>query len=429
MVWGIVGCTGNVEIVGLPSCGDGEVDASEACDDGNAWGGDGCTADCVVETEPLEAEPNDEAASAQAVETPAMLLGHLVPGDVDCFSLAVPEAGAVRATLTEPGAETCSFDAVLQLFDEADALVATGLPSVADGCSAIDPDVDTFARYLPAGTYTVCASPAFDGSVPAYALELDVFDSCTELDPLAPDPSQDLEADGLADVCDDDDDDDGVFDDVDNCPEVPNGPATTGWNTSDEGRIRQWMVLGPFSDGASPKGCEPTAANGAGETDATSAPQLGDVGAVGSWFAEWQWRHDSSVMRFTDWFSNTPAPREAYAAVWLFSEAERDVELALGADDGFRVWVGDVEVGVHRGCQGVYPDAYRYPATLLAGWNRLLVKVYDGGGGWGVVARVFEPDGTTPVVDLDTSLAPAPWADDQSDTDGDGLGDICDPTP
>ncbi|MBD3312874.1 DUF4215 domain-containing protein [Candidatus Woesearchaeota archaeon] len=34
----------------LPSCGDGVVDSGEECDDGNKLNGDGCTADCVIET-------------------------------------------------------------------------------------------------------------------------------------------------------------------------------------------------------------------------------------------------------------------------------------------------------------------------------------------------------------------------------------------
>ena len=30
----------------FPRCGDGILDAGEACDDGNTAGGDGCAADC-----------------------------------------------------------------------------------------------------------------------------------------------------------------------------------------------------------------------------------------------------------------------------------------------------------------------------------------------------------------------------------------------
>src|SRR4051812_28895311 len=46
------------------TCGDGVKDTGEGCDDGNAWGGDGCTPRCTVESGQLEREPNDDPKSA-----------------------------------------------------------------------------------------------------------------------------------------------------------------------------------------------------------------------------------------------------------------------------------------------------------------------------------------------------------------------------
>ena len=67
---------------------------------------------------------------------------------------------------------------------------------------------------------------------------------------------------------------------------------------------------------------------------------------------------------------------------------------------------------------------------MLAGWNLLMMKVYDQGGAWGNIVRFKDPDTDTPIADLEISLSPdGPWTDDQGDLDGDGIGDYCDPEP
>lgn len=414
-----------------PVCGDGQVAGDESCDDGNAWGGDGCDPACELEDGPFEEEPNDDVGQAQVVTLPATLSGNLPPADRDCFELTVPESGALTATWTSPDADGCAVDTFVELLDADGVRRTAGLPDLRTGCGGIDPETDTFARYLQAGSYTVCLGSVLGDPVSQYEITLSVADSCTDLGPLTPHPSQDLEADGIADVCDDDDDDDGVADASDNCPAAPNGPQQPfPWSTADEGFVRLWMVLGPFTEGTAPTGCEPSVDSLAGPVDADVAAVLGDTVESIPWFAHFTWPADTPVLRFTDWFDATPAPREAYVMTWVHAPEPRDVELALGADDGLRVWLDGIELGSVAGCQGVYVDAFRFAGTLQKGWNRLLIKVHDGGGGWGLVARFYAADGTTPLTDLDVSLAgPAPWLDDQTDSDTDGIGDLCDPTP
>ena len=73
----------------------------------------------------------------------------------------------------------------------------------------------------------------------------------------------------------------------------------------------------------------------------------------------------------------------------------------------------------------VVVDKFTAPVVLNAGWNRLLLKIYDQGGGWGTYARFLDDDG--PLTDLELSLSPGGgWAFDQTDSDGDGKGDVCD---
>ena len=270
----------------------------------------------------------------------------------------------------------------------------------------------------------------FGEELATYELALDVVDSCADLGPLTPAPSQDLDADGVANVCDDDDDNDGVPDVTDNCPRVPNGPERPfPWSTEDRGFIRHWLVTGAFRDGDSPGGCEPSPdAFTDPVDDANATPVLGDLATGEPWFAVLTWPEATPVVWFTDWFTRPPS-REGYVATYLYAPEERQGELAMGADDGFRVWLNGAEVAVHAGCQGVATDAYRFPITLQAGWNPLLVKVYDGAGAWGMVARIYEADGTTPMTDLEVSLTAESWSSSQLDSDDDQVGDLCDPTP
>ena len=411
-------------------CGDEVIHSAEACDDGNLWGGDGCSPTCTDETGPFEEEPNNGFDDANDLGLPLTVMGSLPTSDRDCFSVSVPDAGAIRATVTDPTGDLCSFDAFVEVIDSEGARLSAGVPDAATSCASIEPDTDIWARYLPAGDYAVCVGTIFYDAVPTYVLDVEVLDSCSDLPIIELDPSQDMEADGIADVCDDDDDNDGIEDGDDNCPESPNGPIQPfPWDTSDEGFVGFWMILGPFTTGVTPGDCEPSPDSFAALNDADAAPVLGDDVGDLSWFAHYTWPGDSSTFRYTDWFAED-APREAYAATWVYSPEQRDAELAVGVDDGMKIWLNGVEVGLISSCQGIGTDAFRFPVTLDAGWNRLLHKVYDGGGGWGQIVRFYEDDGLTPMTDLGLSLAgPTDWVDNQGDLDGDGIGDLCDPEP
>ena len=411
-------------------CGDGDVGEGEECDDWELWGGDGCTHICTIEDGPGEQEPNDDAEDAGALDG-GVVHGALPPGDRDCFVVPVAEAGAVRASVHAADGGACDFDVLVELIDPGGARVTSALPAFDGDCPTIDPDEDTWARYLAEGDHLVCLEVMLDGVAPSYRLEVGTADSCSGLEPLTPDPSQDLEGDGIADACDDDDDDDGVPDATDNCPEAPNGPVQPfPWATADEGLVGLYLVLGPFTDGVTPGDCEPSPDSFADPVaDADASPVLGDVVDDVPWFAWHVLPGESAVLAFTDHFAPT-APREAYAFVQVHSPDAREAVLAMGTDDGHRVWLNGHEVATDPGCHGVGLDAFRYPVSLDEGWNRLLVKVYDGGGGWGLVTRFYETDEETPMVDLGLSIGgPADWVDDQGDADGDGIGDFCDPEP
>lgn len=396
----------------LPTCGDGVADSDEDCDDGDGLGGDGCTPSCEVEDGLLEEEPNDSWDGSQPLTATAVHAA-LSKGDVDCFSFDVEECHAVL--IEEFG--DCAVPLLLSLHDPDGALVAAG--GYRSECAIIDPTEEPGSRFMAAGTWSVCAEGLQGSTVPAYGLSVLTEDSAafdislSELD--------DLDSDGLSDACDGDRDGDGVDNDEDNCPDLPNGTISPTPTVDASGFVRHWLIAGPFVDESSPDNCLPTDVERNGD-DAAAIPSVGELAEDAPWHAT---IFGSEHIDFTLDYAGVGAPREIYAATYVYSESKQDLTLGMGLDDGGRVWLNGAVVMEVNGCQGVRADQFTSEVQLLEGWNRLMVKVYDQGGGWGMYVR-FLDDGV-PVTDLSVSLsADGPWSLDQEDTDGDGIGDACD---
>lgn len=394
----------------LPSCGDAVVDAEEGCDDGGRLGGDGCDGACVAETGALEVEPNESPDEATPVEARAH--GALPDeDDVDCWSFDVTRCGAVSVTQAEP----CGAAITLALHGPDGALLAAGA-SDADGCATLDPADQPGARWVEEGTWSVCAQ-SVSGGVASYALDVSTAESAG----LDAGIGEDLDADGEPDSCDLDRDGDGVDDATDTCTEVSNGPETT-LTLTDEGYVQTWLGAGPFTGDASTDACRPAEEARVGE-DATITPTVGDPAGEDTWQAILE---DDGWLNLYTYFGVVSEPREAYALVYLYSDSARDLTLAVGADDGVFAWWNGEKVIDIAGCQGVTPDQFQSAVSVTEGWNTLLLKVRDQGGGWGLTARLLDSAGAA-VTDLQPGLAAdGSWIPDQTDTDGDGLGDVCD---
>jgi len=407
-----------------PHCGDGVTDTSEACDDANAWGGDGCLPTCEDEAGPFETEPNDEPGAGEPAPEGGEIAGALPAFDRDCFAVDVPENGWLAAeVLAEGQSGLCSAYAFIEIFDGAYETIGVGFPDVATGCAWIGPE-ETSARYLSAGEYFICVAGLFDAEVPVYRLALEVGDDSCSLTDIVPTDDEDVDLDGLADPCDDDIDDDGLLNESDNCPRISNGPGSTPPTPNDEGYLGTWLILAPFTDVTSPYDCMPDLDERLGN-DATATPELGDEvdGLI------WQARIErDDQMLFHEWYVGVTTPREVYVVSYIYSSTQRSVDLAIGHDDGARIWFNHQFLAEDAICQSAVADDYLYPVTLDAGWNTLQILVHDRGGNWALFARF--KDGSTPVTDLNLSLIPdTGQVFDQSDDDGDGIGDVCDESP
>ncbi|MBX2799926.1 MAG: thrombospondin type 3 repeat-containing protein [Myxococcales bacterium] len=396
-------------------CGDGEWEGEEACDDGNALGGDGCSVDCTVEDGPLESEPNDSWDAGNPLPSEPVS-GNLPEADIDCFTFDVSSCEAVSAALVGD----CPPHAALSLHRFDGALVATGTVG-AQGCPVLDPEVAPGARLLPEGPAAVCVQPLLDRPVPVYQLEVQRLSS----DGFVTGAEPDLDGDGTPDVCDVDRDGDGVLDEDDNCPDVSNGPKSPPPAPNDDGFLVDWLALAPIVGQPSTDGCRPSDTELTGGDDLL-APSLGDVEGALTWVIHTSTR---DRMGFLGNWGGAATPREVYLHTYVFSKTKQSVTLALGPDDGVRAWLNGVVTHDEAGCQGTTEDEFQTRTSLIAGWNRLTVKVRDQGGGWGLFARFRDDDGNG-ITDLEISLSPdGTWSDDQGDLDGDGIGDACDPDP
>jgi len=254
--------------------------------------------------------------------------------------------------------------------------------------------------------------------VSGYAITVDLgADSCA---PGAFDPidSLDNDNDGILDLCDDDDDDDRIPDEEDNCPEVSNGPYAPVFHPNYEGFIRHWLLLGAWDNELAR--CLPTE-EGLLPDEGDLQPEPYQVNDNKEWLAH------SDRDAYIDLNGVFPYNQqfEAYAFAHVRAPAAQRALLAVGSDDGMRTWLNGEAVMESADCRGAQPDQNVVEVDLLEGWNRLLIRVKDLGGGWGFYARFLNEDGS-PVRGLSVQHTRQVAHDDnQIDRDDNGIGDAC----
>jgi hypothetical protein len=86
--------------------------------------------------------------------------------------------------------------------------------------------------------------------------------------------------------------------------------------------------------------------------------------------------------------------RAAYLRNKVWSDKSQKVRLELGSDDGIKVWLNGQLVHANNVTRPADPSQDKVEVTLKQGWNRLLLKVTQGGGEWAVCARLRRLDGS-----------------------------------
>ncbi len=151
--------------------------------------------------------------------------------------------------------------------------------------------------------------------------------------------------------------------------------------------LTEWSLAGPFDApdmDALAVGCPPEAA-----TDLSDA-------FVGKGGAPAGWRKIQAGPDGAFDLNKLVQPNErvaVYALGWVRSPEERIAHFLLGSDDGARLWINGDLVHHNPAYRAVSTDQDRVEVRLKKGWNRVLLKIVQGAGGFGFQARFADPDG------------------------------------
>jgi serine/threonine protein kinase len=180
-------------------------------------------------------------------------------------------------------------------------------------------------------------------------------------------------------------------------PDLPRGaasPRPVGTRTP-----RDWFFLGPFPN----RGLHhPHAPEGRIDLEGQPETLQGPT--------RWKKRDGSEDSNSTISFNlksvfgtNASANVTVYALNHVYSPRDQRVTLLIGSDDGFKVWVGGEEKGGRDVKRKLLPDEDKLLCDLKKGWNRILLKVTQGDGEFGMSFRIaggadllYDPYGDLP---------------------------------
>ncbi len=146
--------------------------------------------------------------------------------------------------------------------------------------------------------------------------------------------------------------------------------------------FKDWMILGPFAN----------AAHGSWEALEATAGAV-DVAATWAEGAEnlrWQRPFPAEAFGVVDLAAVLTPNTDVHAYALAELVAEHDIQgfLLLGSDDGVTAWLDGKQIWRNPSFRGVTVDQDKVPLAVGAGTHSLLLRVDQGGGGWGFCARL-----------------------------------------
>jgi cellulose synthase operon protein C len=154
------------------------------------------------------------------------------------------------------------------------------------------------------------------------------------------------------------------------------------------GFITDWMVIGPFDN------------EGKTGFDAVYPPEteLNLDAKYDGKERQAAWRKYPPISRFKyidlDAIFVPETNVAAYALTFIRSESEQDIAFRFGSDDAIKIWIDGALLYSDDGYHSAAFDQTSAGVKLHKGWNKVLLKVTQGDGGWGFMFRVTKPDGS-----------------------------------
>ena len=159
--------------------------------------------------------------------------------------------------------------------------------------------------------------------------------------------------------------------------------------------VRTWQLLGPFQKVA--QSGHDTVFLPEQEAVNLNASYDGQAGKV-------SWKLHDSNSNYIDlrgYFHNSDVWAVAYGACWVHTPRARKVRLAVGSDDGIKIWLNRRLILRRKVTRSATPGDDRELIDLPAGWSEFLVKVdNDAGNLWGFYFELRDPETDRQVSDL-----------------------------
>jgi hypothetical protein len=183
---------------------------------------------------------------------------------------------------------------------------------------------------------------------------------------------------------------------------APSAAALGPYELDDEGFITNWLIVGPFpnpGDRPNNKGFHIDYLKNYG-TEPKHVPFNGmqiekDDGTTVNW-APYEATYSTRIDLCSVDHLGLGYEEEdvlAYAACWLKCGKDMSVQIRVGSDDGYKLWLDHKLISEEHVYRAAYRDQESYPVKLSEGMHILLIKVDQDYGAFEFMLRVVTPDG------------------------------------